>query len=221
MNEHRMNVVLSGSLLVLSLSSLAVAGEGANHGGPPGAPGRAAFAAHLFERMDTDKNGQVTRAEAEAEAERLFTRMDANKDGQLTRQESDDGARAIRQQELGTRFRALDTNDDGRLTAEESKLPPRFFERLDADKDHALTLAEFQAVPDFGADRRGFEFEQSDENHDGKVTRAEALHSAQLRFERVDTNHDGVITRAELDARLAEMGKARREHAPADAEKQH
>jgi len=218
--KRRINVLLSGSLLVLSQASLAAAGEG-SQGAGPGESGRAAFAAHLFERMDTDKNGQVTRAEGKAEAERLFARMDANKDGQLTRQESNDGARAIRQEELGTRFRALDTNSDGRLSAEESKLPAHFFERLDANKDHALTLAEFQAVPDFGADRRGAEFDQADENHDGKVTRAEAIHAAQLRFDRVDTNHDGVITRPELDARLAEMGKGHREHSRAGSEKQH
>jgi Ca2+-binding EF-hand superfamily protein len=212
MNKRWINGTVMGSL-VLALSGLTWAGltwadgDAKDHpGGPHG--GRGAMAQHWFERLDANKDGQLTRQEAEAGSLRLFERLDANKDGVLTREEAEAGARAIRDEELSSRFRELDANKDGRLTADESKLPPRFFDRVDSNHDHALSLQEFLAMPDFGNKRRGFEFDRADANHDGKVTRAEAEQAGKQRFDRVDANHDGVITHEELAQHLAQMGHA-------------
>lgn len=204
MNNRVTRATLTASLLGLALASTAAAQQDKR---PPSAEGavRSAMADHFFERMDTDKDGRVTRAEAEAIERQLFDRIDANKDGAITRQESEEGTRALRAKELEMRFKALDGNADGRLTQPESKLPPAIFDRLDQDKDHALTQAEFLAQPDRRAKHRELEFEQADTNHDGKVTRGEAAERAKQRFERADANHDGVITRAELDADLAKL----------------
>ena len=207
---NHVTVTVLGSLLGLAgltLSTLAAAQPSAE-AGAHGRPGRAALAEHWFERMDANQDGQLTRAELEAGTQRLFERLDANKDGELTRAEAETGATALRREELGARFRELDTNQDGRLTAEESKLPPRAFDRIDSNHDHALSLEEFLALPDFGARRREFEFDRADQNHDGKVTRAEAEQAAKERFDRLDANHDGVITRAELAQHLEQAGKA-------------
>jgi len=207
MNKLRINAIVYGSLLALSLSGLAAAEEGGGHDGDHGKGRREAMAAHFFDKLDANKDGQVTKAEAEAEAKRIFDKLDANKDGEISHEEAEAGARALRQEGLTARFKELDTNKDGRLTQEESKLPARFFDKLDTNKDHALTLEEFEARPDFRAGHREFEFERADKNHDGKVTRAEGEQAAAERFDRVDANHDGVITREEFNAHLDKMMK--------------
>jgi Ca2+-binding EF-hand superfamily protein len=211
MKYRHMNATLAGVLLSFSLSSVAWAGDGSKpHAAPGGAgaakvPMHAAIAAHLFERMDDNKDGQVTRVEAQAAAKRLFERMDQNSDGEVTKAESEAGARAIREQELKARFAQLDTNADGKLAPAEAQLPPSVFERLDGNKDKFVTLSELQQGPDVRAEHRDFQFDQADANHDGKVTRDEANKAATTRFDGVDTSHDGQITQAELEAHVAQM----------------
>lgn len=211
MKYRHMNATLAAALLGVSLSSVAWAGDAPKPHAKPGAPGaakvpvHAAIAAHLFERMDDNKDGQVTRVEAQAAATRLFERMDQSSDGEVTKAESEAGARAIREQELKARFTQLDTNADGKLTPAEAQLPPRVFEHLDGNKDKFVTLSELQAGPEVRAEHRDFQFDQADANHDGKVTRDEANKAATTRFDGVDTSHDGVITQAEMEAHVAQM----------------
>jgi hypothetical protein len=220
MSKRWINLTVMGSVLGLSglvWAGLASAQPKDNAAAQPkqeparqhGRPVRAAIAEHWFERMDANKDGQLTRQEAQAGSLRLFEQLDRNQDGEVTREEADAGARVIRQEELASRFRQLDVDQDGRLTADESKLPPQFFDRLDTNHDHALSLEEFQARPDFGAKWREFEFDRADANHDGKVSRAEAQQAAKERFERLDANHDGVLTREELAQHLDKVGQAR------------
>ena len=40
-----------------------------------------------FEKLDTDKDGKISKAESMAAAEKKFTEMDANKDGFVTKEE--------------------------------------------------------------------------------------------------------------------------------------
>jgi hypothetical protein len=206
MNRLRIKTTLTGSLLVTLLAGFALAGEGAPPAGAQAQAQREALVSHFFARMDTNKDNQVTRLEAELVSKSLFAKLDRNEDAEITRAEAESGTRALRKEELAAHFKTLDADRDGRLTTEEAKVPPAFFERLDKDKDRNLTADEFQAVPDGHA--RPFEFERADLNHDGKVTRAEGGHSTRERFEIVDTNKDNVITRAELAARLDAMLKA-------------
>lgn len=49
--------------------------------------GRGPFGAHIIVMADTDKDGKITQAEAEALALQHFDRMDVNKDGQVTPEE--------------------------------------------------------------------------------------------------------------------------------------
>lgn len=46
--------------------------------------GRGSFGAHMIVMADTDKDGKITQAEAEALALQHFDKMDTNKDGQVT-----------------------------------------------------------------------------------------------------------------------------------------
>ena len=57
--------------------------------------GRGPFGAHMIVMADTDKDGKITQAEAEALALRHFDEMDANKDGQVTPEERRAGRRII------------------------------------------------------------------------------------------------------------------------------
>jgi Ca2+-binding EF-hand superfamily protein len=183
---------------------MASAGGGEHPRGGGGAP-HARFAAHVFERMDENKDGKITREEAQAAGKRLFAKLDQNGDAQITQAESDAGARAIRNEELGARFDELDADRDGRLTSAEAQVPPQVFQRLDTNKDKSLSKEEFLARPDFRAEHRDFEFKRADANHDGKVTREEADKAATTRFDAVDADHDGVITRKEFDAHVAQV----------------
>jgi Ca2+-binding EF-hand superfamily protein len=207
MNRLRIKTTVTGSLLVTLLAGFAVAGEGAPPAGAQAQAQREALVSHFFARMDTNKDNQVTRLEAELVSKSLFAKLDRNEDAEITRAEAESGVRALRKEELAAHFKTLDADRDGRLTTEEAKLPPAFFERLDKDKDENLSADEFQAMPEGQGARQPFEFERADLNHDGKVTRDEGGHSTRQRFEIVDTNKDNVITRAELAARLDAMLK--------------
>src|SRR5688500_17308136 len=126
MNKRSIGVTLTVSLIGLSFAGLALAGGG-EHKGHRGRTGGAVLSAHVFERLDANKDGQVARGEAEGETQRLFDRMDTDKDGALLPQEGEAGVRAVAEEEIEARFKALDANKDGKVTAEEAKLPPRSF----------------------------------------------------------------------------------------------
>jgi Ca2+-binding EF-hand superfamily protein len=213
MTKRGTKAAVVSAVLGLSFSVPAWAQPAAAAAHDQGGPGRAAaIAAHMFERMDTNGDGQVTRQEADDAGKRLFDKFDRNADGAVTRDEAEAGARALRQEELAARFKQLDENGDGKLSGPESQMPPQAFLKLDTNKDHALSLEEFQIRPDMRSEHRELEFDRADANHDGKVTREEATQTAKERFERVDADHDGVITRAELDAHLAKMANMAHAH---------
>ena len=41
----------------------------------------------FFEKVDTDKDGKISKAEHQAKSDMMFTKMDANKDGFVTKEE--------------------------------------------------------------------------------------------------------------------------------------
>ncbi len=77
------------------------------------------------------------------------------------------GTAAAQQPRHGKFFDKIDINKDGAITREEARAAhARRFERLDANKDGTVSLEEFQAI----AERR---FARHDLNGDGRVTREE------------------------------------------------
>jgi len=111
-----------------------------------------------LQQWDTNADGVVTRAEAEAAAvertRKLFDSLDADKNGTLTQQELD-AAREKRhdamREHAEERFKAADTDGDGRLskTEVETGMPmlANRFDALDTDKDGALSSEELPARP--------------------------------------------------------------------------
>lgn len=171
----------------------------------------------MFERLDADKNGEITEAEA-GRMWRMLSRSDANGDGKLSKEEWTK-AREQLEKDMATRrgeeFASLDKNGDGALS---------FLELLGRERGGA-GRAEAPAV------EAGKNVEQPkgrqalgerllrgmDTNGDGKIAKSEWT-GAEERFKGLDTNGDGVIDAAEIQARTREMG--RRPEAPKKAAEQ-
>jgi Ca2+-binding EF-hand superfamily protein len=89
-----------------------------------------------------------------------FSRLDANGDGSIERKEADAASDA--------RFERADANDDGRITREEIRAAhgQRQLERLDENKDGAVSLPELENAAKLAAGKR---FERLDANGDGRL----------------------------------------------------
>lgn len=128
--------------------------------------GRARFDAR-FERLDTDRDGGVSKAEADEGAPHLaqrFDEIDANKDGKLTREEmrsamharmaqckqDRDRCRAAMKERFEAAWKRADTDGDGMLSKAEAEqgMPrlARHFDQVDTDRDGRITLAEMDAA---------------------------------------------------------------------------
>ena len=168
---------------------------------------RAEVAAHvraMFDRLDSNRDGSITKAEADAAkgkrgqragrrkhgggapgqmADRgaVFDRLDANRDGAVSRAEFD-AAHAQRQQRLATRDHKGDGRPDGG--------------RMGGHRMGGLG---------------GRMFEAADGNRDGRVTLQEATNAALRHFDTADVNRDGQLT---PDERKQMHQRMRAEHKP-------
>lgn len=99
----------------------------------------------LLQAADTNGDGDITRAEAQAARDALFNRLDADDDGYLS-----EGERAIANRQGGQTRRGLqgaDSNNDGRISrAELMNQPYRGFDRLDRNDDGVVSAEELEAA---------------------------------------------------------------------------
>lgn len=118
--------------------------------GPRGAAG-------LFERLDTNQDGQITRAEAEAHRDARFVAADTDADGFLTAEEilaqwRNRTSGGVPSRRIAHIIDRLDADDDGRLSAAE--MPGRrpnhitLFDRIDTNGDNVITRAEATSAHD-------------------------------------------------------------------------
>jgi Ca2+-binding EF-hand superfamily protein len=115
-------------------------------------PGREAR--HHFDDVDADRDGSISRAEADAKAPGLassFDAMDTDKNGGLSRAELEQFAHR-RHDEMHDRmeekFKSADVNGDGQLSADEAKGMPRIandFAAIDANGDGLVSRDELRA----------------------------------------------------------------------------
>ena len=151
-----MKYLAAAIAVALVLPGLATAQDGFPETGPlPGSrPGPMGPAGALFDRFDTDGDGQITVKEVETVRAELFLQVDANGDGEITRDE----ALAFGSDRLGDRvdqrIERLDTDGSGTVSAAEHALGRSgvLFDRLDANGDGAITRDE---IPDRGYGPRG------------------------------------------------------------------
>lgn len=151
-----------------------MAQQGASFGEP--------FVLRHFDDIDTDHNGQLSRAEIEAWVARAREQFAA-----LARQ----------------RLTAADTNGDGQLSRDEARLGApmlyEHFEFMDADRDGQLTLAELAQLRDPAVMRQRIldRVRQADLDHDGRLDLAEvqaAFPGMAEHFALMDRDHDGYLT---------------------------
>jgi Ca2+-binding EF-hand superfamily protein len=112
----------------------------------------------VFNRFDSNKDGNITNAEFMKVGERDFKVFDANKDGSVSKAEfldpeprrlgkasADEMAQA--KKIWSQQFDMLDTDKNGTLSeAEHKKAGKRSFARIDTNKDNEITLPEMTAA---------------------------------------------------------------------------
>lgn len=163
----------------------------------------------MFEEMDANHNGAVTRAEFDAAQNAQFARMDANHDGSVTREERRAAFEAMRASRPQRERPNIDANNDGTITRDEFLAPPTArFAELDKNRDGRLTGDEKPQRGMFGHHRRGHRGDGegrrgADANRDGVITQAEHRAHGAATFERMDRNHDGQLTEADRPSRSA------------------
>jgi hypothetical protein len=124
----------------------------------------------------------VVRTELVKQLDASFARIDTNRDGTITRAEADASQERARQlnvaqlqQRAEQQFRQLDTDKNGQISLVEFKARANAAQvasgesaiaLLDSNKDKQLTIHEFRA-------KRLAQFDASDINRDGMVTHAE------------------------------------------------
>jgi Ca2+-binding EF-hand superfamily protein len=171
----------------------------------------------------------LTRAAVETQVQARFGRLDANRDGFVTQAEAQAAAearRGERQARRGERraelFARLDANRDGSISREEfdNRSALGRGERAEGRGERAGRRAGRMEHRGHRMGRRGGggmmaggfgarAFEAMDANRDGRVSLAEASSRALSRFDRVDANRDGTISREERQAVRAERTERR------------
>jgi Ca2+-binding EF-hand superfamily protein len=92
----------------------------------------------MFGHLDTNNDGKITLAEAQAGAQARFTELDKNKDGVITTAELDGSPHPM--------MRHADANKDGKITAAELQAQTAtWFTRFDKNNDKVITKDELGA----------------------------------------------------------------------------
>ena len=181
------NYLIGASLVaLLAVPALAIQAGGDHHGakGP---------------------RGPETRAEAQAEAQKHFAMVDTNKDGAVTQAEADAARAAMKgqwQKKRGERraemFGKLDTDKNGQLSPAEFNAPRP--DRGKGDGEHRGHMRGHRGGMMGGGMMGGDMFARLDANKDGKVTLAEASAKRLEMFDKADANKDGTVTPEERKA---------------------
>ena len=120
--------------------------------GPGGQGARGAMMLEMFDTMDADKDGKLTKAEMEAHRAAEFAAADTNSDGKLDAEElaAHHLARmtAPAAERSAQMIARMEDDGDGSLSADEMNqtMQERRFARLDTDKDGAISKAEAESA---------------------------------------------------------------------------
>ena len=147
-----------------------------------------------------------TRADVQAKVATHFAKLDTNRDGFVTKAEADAAMQAFRGKRDERRsdrrehaFERFDTNRDGTITkAEWDSAAAQRKQRVEGRDGNGEGRADRWrsgrgGMGGFG----GHMFEMADANKDGRVSLQEAQAAALQHFDMVDSNRDGQITREE------------------------
>jgi len=151
-----------------------------------------------------------TRAEVGAHVRTLFERLDTNRDGYITKPEievrkSERRERIEKRVERrgatdGRMFDRIDTNRDGVISRSEFEAAPmrherRMVIRTDRDRDGRPDAKRGMRTMRMGlGNLHGRMFDMADANRDGRVSLQEATNAAYRHFDTADVNRDGRLT---------------------------
>ena len=164
-----------------------------------------------------------TRDEAVAHVREMFAKLDTNKDGFVTRAEADAAQQAMAGEihqkfarhfadggmphpDRGAMFDKLDTNKDGSISRQEfMSAKPDVREQhvfvmrdgeepVEVDGGHGRPHGKVTRMHGMGMRMHGKMFESADGNRDGKVSLQEMTNAALQHFDSADANHDGKLT---------------------------
>ncbi len=149
-----------------------------------------AHVAQMFARLDSDRDGFITKAEVGTATASMRTQA-----GERMRQRGGAGAAAGAE---GDAFAQIDTNNDGSISRSE-------FEAGRAQRKERVAQGEprERGTKEGGGMHRmammigGRMFESADADKDGRVSLQEAQAGALAHFDKMDANRDGQITREE------------------------
>ncbi|MCD6360951.1 MAG: EF-hand domain-containing protein [Armatimonadetes bacterium] len=188
-------------------------GQGHGHvrGGQHGQMDPAQRWQHMLERLDTNKDGKISKDEFPGRDE-VFDRIDANGDGFITEDEAAAignrrGGGQRGQMDPAQRWQRMlerqDTNKDGKISKDEFPGRDEVFDRIDANGDGFITEDEAAAMGNRrGGGQRGGLIARMDQDGDGKVTREEWAAA----FDKLDTNGDGVLDQQDRPQRGGQGG---------------
>lgn len=160
-------------------------------------------------RADANRDGVITRAEAQANADARFVRFDTDRNGTVTPEERRAVRRAARnrpitaaefQRRAQARFARIDADYNGVLSGDERRASRRMGPRR--HRGGAREAAAMEAGGTMPAGARGGHGRgrgQGAASLDAAQFRARAL----ARFDRLDANRDGRLDQAEIAARRA------------------
>ena len=157
----------------------------------------------MFARLDTNRDGFITKPEVEALHQKMEGAMAMGGDWQKRLAE-----RGITTGDRGAMFDRLDTNHDGNISRQEfmsgqGQVRQERIMIMRNGPDGAPGAPTAPGAPGMrmhmhamggGMGFAGRLFDMADSNHDGRVSLAEAQAAALAHFDRADTNHDGKIT---------------------------
>jgi Ca2+-binding EF-hand superfamily protein len=155
--------------------------------------------------------GPLTRASVQASVQARFAKVDANHDGFVTRAEADARMAQAREQRQDRMEQRRE-----RMTERRAQMRAGLFDRLDTDKNGAISRAEFEAHASARAERRA-ERRGPDGMRGGRGMRQARMMRHRgpgamaggrfggAMFERMDSDHDGRVSIAEASSRALEM----------------
>ena len=132
----RIAIIASSLVAAVALTTPALAEESS---------GKARFHQFMWQQLDTDGDGMISRQESDARRQALFAEADLDGDGKLNFEEMLEYQELRRQLHRQARFKALDADGDGVISQDElAQRADRFWARLDADGDGAITPDEMR-----------------------------------------------------------------------------
>lgn len=198
--------VASMAPAIASSQALAAAGDyGGKHGRGHGYGER-------LKRMDSDKDGAITKDEFLQQRIRQFKELDANKDGAVDNAELESPMKERSEFRVKRMMKKLDANADSKVSRDEFQTGPRErFKARDIDGDGKMTEAD---MPPGRMSMGGwFSSGKSDAKGDGKPrfgkyrggsSLADVDANTAAEFAKIDINADGVIDISELEKQAAE-----------------